>query len=60
LIPNLKHVGVGKGKSYCTLEEFKKEGLKINHIDLSNVWRELEYFINPVVVKNIFDFQNGK
>jgi len=57
LIPNTAGVGVGKGKNYCTIEEFKARQLKIKHIDLSNVWRELNYFIRPVVIKNIFDFE---
>jgi len=57
LIPNTKGIGVGKGKSYCTLEEFKEHNLRLEHIDLSNVWSELEYFIKPVVTKNIFDYE---
>ena len=56
LIPNLRKLGVGKGKNYCTLEEFKEKNLNISDIDLSNVWQELVYFTKPVVVKNIFDF----
>jgi len=56
LIPNTKNVGVGKGKSYCTIEEYKERKLNIGNIDLSNVWKELDYFIKPVVEKNIFDF----
>jgi len=56
LIPNLKKIGVGKGKSYCTVEEFKENKLKIEDIDLTNVWKELDYFIKPAVTKNIFDF----
>lgn len=56
-IPNTKGVGVGKGKSFCTLEEFNKRKMRVEDIDLSNVWQELAYFIKPVVVKNIFDFE---
>lgn len=56
LIPNLKGIGCGKGKKFCTLEEFKKNNLSISDIDLSGVWSELEPFIKPVVTKNIFDF----
>jgi hypothetical protein len=56
LIPNLKNIGVGKGKKYCTIEEFKKYNMTVKDIDLSNVWQELEYFIKPVVTKNIFEF----
>jgi DNA polymerase elongation subunit (family B) len=56
LIPNLKNIGVGKGKSFCSVEEFKEHKLKIDDINLDNVWKELDYFIKPVVDKNIFDF----
>jgi DNA polymerase elongation subunit (family B) len=56
LIPNLKGVGIGKGKSYCTLDEFKQQGMKLSDIDLENVWNELDYFIKPQINKNIFDF----
>jgi hypothetical protein len=44
LIPNYQ-IGVGKEKKYCTVEEFRKHGLSVSDIDLSNVWRELDYFI---------------
>lgn len=59
LIPNLKGLGVGKGKSMCTLQEFQERKCKIEDIDLENVWNELDYFIKPPVVVNIFQF-NGK
>jgi len=54
LIPNKLKIGAGTKKFYCTLEEFKKKNMKLEHIDLSNVWKELEYFIQPQVMKNIF------
>jgi hypothetical protein len=57
LIPNLADIGVGKGKSYCTENEFKKNKLSFEHIDLSNVWAELEYFIEAVKTKSIFEYQ---
>jgi hypothetical protein len=38
------------------VEEFKERNLRLEDIDLSNVWQELSYFTKPVVVKNIFDF----
>jgi len=41
LIPNLKGIGVGKGKKYCTIEEFTERKLTIDDIDLSNVWKAL-------------------
>lgn len=56
LIPNTKNIGVGKGKSYCTIEEFKKHNLKLTDIDLDNVWNELEYFTKKAVEVNIFSF----
>lgn len=56
LIPNTRGIGVGKGKSYCTIEEFRQHKLRLEDIDLSNIWKELEYFTKPVVMKNIFDF----
>lgn len=56
LIPNTRKVGVGKGKSYCTMDEFKQHKLRIEDIDLSNVWKELGYFTKKTVVKNIFDY----
>ncbi len=56
LIPNTKGVGVGKGKSYCTMEEFKLHKMNISNINLDSVWRELNYFIAPIVTKSIFDY----
>jgi len=56
LIPNLKNIGVGIGKKYCTLEEFKENNLKIDDIDLTNIWKELDYFLKPQIEKNIFEF----
>jgi DNA polymerase elongation subunit (family B) len=56
MIPNLKCIGVGKGKSLCTIEEFKTYELTIDDIDLSNIWSELSYFIEPVKVKTLFSF----
>ena len=56
LIPNLKGIGVGKGKSYCTIEEFHKHNLRLEHIDLENVFNELEYFTKSTVNVNIFSF----
>lgn len=56
LMPNVCGLGVGKGKKFCTIDEFKERKLGINDIDLSGIWSELSYFIKPVVTKNIFDF----
>lgn len=60
LIPNLKNIGVGKGKQFCTVEEFEQHKLKLSDIDLGNVWLELGYFIAPIVTKNIFDYVETK
>jgi hypothetical protein len=57
LIPNLKNIGVGKGKSFCTVEEFKQHNLKISDIDLDNVWSELGYFIKEAPKVDIFSFE---
>lgn len=57
LIPNTANIGVGKGRKLCTLEEFKRYKLNLGHVDLTNVWKELGYFIKPIVTKNIFDFE---
>ena len=51
LIPNTVY-GVGKGKKYCTIEEFKKKKLNISEIELTKVRSELSYFIKiPKQVK---------
>jgi len=57
LIPNTRNIGVGKGKKYCTVEEFKQHKLKVSDIDLTNFWMELDYFIKPPITKNIFDYE---
>ena len=47
-----KKFGVGKGKKYCTVKEFKREGLCINDLDLSKMWGELKFFVDvPVPVR---------
>lgn len=56
LIPNTKNIGVGKGKSYCTVEEFNERKLNWTHIDTTGIWKELDYFIKPLKVISIFDF----
>jgi hypothetical protein len=58
LIPNLKGIGAGKGKSFCTMDEYYKYKMTVKDIDLSGVWSELEYFTKPVITKNIFDFSS--
>ncbi len=44
LIPNYR-IGVGKGKKYCTIQEFRDNNMKIEDINMSNFWAELDYFI---------------
>lgn len=56
LIPNIRGVGVGKGKSFCTLEEFEENKLTADNIDYTGYLKELEYFIKPAVTKSIFDY----
>jgi len=56
VFPIDKNLGVGKGKHYCNDDDFKKFKLTTENIKLDNVWKELEYFMKPVQVKNIFDF----
>ena len=60
MIPNTKGIGVGKGKQYCTVEEFKAHNMNIDHINLDNVWKELNYFVKEPIVKNIFDYDEEK
>ncbi len=55
LIPNYR-IGVGKGKKYCTIDEFNANHLNISDIDLTGVWNELEYFIETPKVKTLFEF----
>jgi len=55
LIPN-NRIGVGKGKKYCTMEEFKSNNLRFDNIDLDNVWSELDYFIQAPKAVKLFDF----
>ena len=50
LICNYKY-GIGKGKKWCTIEEFKNHNMTINDIDLSGVWNELSYFIEDYNTK---------
>jgi len=56
LIPNTKNMGAGKSKKLCLLKDFKERGLTIDHIDVSNVWSELDYFIKAPIKKDIFSF----
>ena len=44
LIKNSKVGKVGKGMSYCSLEEAKKVNLTANDLDLTKVYNELEVF----------------
>jgi DNA polymerase elongation subunit (family B) len=44
LLPNTKNVGVGKGRGYCTKEEFAINNLTIEDIDLTKTFSELSIF----------------
>jgi hypothetical protein len=54
LIPNKANIGIGKqkhnkkraGLRYCTVEEFKANDLKVNHIDLKHLLQHLKPFYN--------------
>lgn len=58
LIPNTRSIGVGKGKSYCTEQEFKEHGLTYKDVDISGVLSEIDYFIKPPVTVDIFSFES--
>ena len=60
MIPNLKGIGVGKGKAYCSIDEFKQHNLKYTDIDLEGVYAELDYFIKQPIKTNIFSFEVKK
>lgn len=55
-IPNKKGVGVGKGSSYCTVEEYHSHKMRLDDIDWDYFLGELDYFIKAPVTKNIFQF----
>jgi len=58
MIPITENFGVGKGKHYCTVAEFKEKNFRLDHINLNNVWKELGYFTKKPIVKNIFSFES--
>jgi DNA polymerase elongation subunit (family B) len=57
LIPNTKGIGIGKGKNYCSLEEFRERKMTYKDIDIDGVLQELNYFIKQPVTANIFSFE---
>jgi len=56
LIPNKRNIGIGKKVKYCSVEEFKKYDMDISDIDLTNFWKELNYFVKPKKELSLFDF----
>jgi DNA polymerase elongation subunit (family B) len=58
LIPNKRHIGVGKEVKYCSISEFKKYNMDISDIDFTTFWKELNYFVKPQKILNLFDFKN--
>jgi hypothetical protein len=61
LIPNLKGIGIGKAKStkkkvgvrHCTIEEFNKNGLTHEDVDVSKLLDELKrFYIKPKEEQN--------
>jgi DNA polymerase elongation subunit (family B) len=59
LVPNTKNIGIGKGKKYCTVSEFKAKGCTYKDIDIEGVLNELDYFILPPVTRDIFSFSSN-
>jgi len=55
LIPNKRGIGVGKGVKYCTIQEFKDYKMGLSDIDLTNFWKELNYFIKERKKITLFD-----
>jgi len=54
LIPNNLGIGIGKSKSYCTLEEFNSNNLKLSDINLSKTYSELNIFSDSFLeIENI-------
>ena len=52
LIGNTKY-GVGCGTKYCTLEEFKEQGLTVEDVCLKKFWKEMNFFlVEPVKTTN--------
>lgn len=44
LIPNLVGLGIGKGKTYCTKEDFLQFNLSLDNINLTKSYKELGIF----------------
>ena len=44
LLANNKNIGVGKQKKYCTIKEFKDNGLTLEDINLDKTFSELQIF----------------
>ncbi len=67
LIPNLKNIGVGKEKStkrkigvrYCSIEEFNKNNLTVEDIDISQLLKHIKLFINKGIKKDTSLFPIG-
>ena len=60
LIKNSKYGRVGKGFKYCTIEEAKERGLRIDDLSLDKCWNELSPFVEPEKVVNLFDFGSSE
>jgi hypothetical protein len=55
LIPNIKDIGVGKSKRYCSIEEFKQNNLDLNDIDIEDL---ISHF-NPLIEISKYDVFDG-
>jgi DNA polymerase elongation subunit (family B) len=53
LIPNIANVGVGKSKQYCSIKEFKDNGLDVKHIDIKPLMAHLKPFYSTMKDKTL-------
>ena len=56
MIPNKRNIGVGKDITYCSVEEFEQYNMDVSDLDLTNFWKELNYFIKPKLTKTLFSY----
>lgn len=57
MLPNIKNIGVGKGCSYCTIEEYKENKLCVEDLNLDYYMSELSYFVREVPQRDVFSFE---
>lgn len=59
LIPNIRHIGVGKSRSYCSVEEFNEYDMDVVDIDFEVFWKELDYFIKQDQQLTLFEVEDA-